>query len=90
MIERDGTGPIGRAMVQQAAVHNELPVRAVQTESERIWGEIAVKMHCTSVMLPTFELGKTLLQRLVAERRGVLLRFVKPFLTFDYHIFEAM
>ena len=90
VIERDGTGPIGRAVVQQAAVHNELPVRAVQTESERIWGEIAVKMHRASVMLPTFELGKTLLQGLVAECRGVFLRFVKPFLAFDYHIVDVV
>ena len=38
-------------------------------------GEIAVKMHRASVMLPTFEPCKTLLQGLVAERRGVFLRF---------------
>lgn len=29
VIERDGTGLVGRAVVQQAAVHNELPVRAI-------------------------------------------------------------
>ena len=90
VIERDGTGLVGRAVVQQAAVHNELPVRAVQTESERIWGEIAVKMHRASVMLPTFEPCKTLLQGLVAERRGVFLRFAKPFLAFDYHIVDVV
>lgn len=50
VIERDGTGPIGRAVVQQADVHNELPVRAVQTESERIWDEIAVKIHCVALL----------------------------------------
>ena len=80
VIERDGTGLVGRAVVQQA----------VQTESERIWGEIAVKMHRASVMLPTFEPCKTLLQGLVAERRGVFLRFAKPFLAFDYHIVDVV
>lgn len=58
VIERDRTGPVGRAVVQQAAVHNALPVRAVQTESERMWGEIAVKVHRASVTLPAFEHGK--------------------------------
>ncbi len=41
-------------------------------------------------MLPTFELGKTLLQGLVAECRGVFLRFAKPFLAFDYHIVDVV
>ena len=85
VIERDGTGLVGRAVVEQPAVHDELPVGTVQSESETVRREIAVQMERAPVSLPTLELVETLLQGFVSKRRSVFLRFAEPLFAFDYH-----
>ena len=76
---------VGRAVVEQPAVHDELPVGTVQSESETVRREITVQMQRAPVSLPTLELVETLLQGFVSKCPSVFLRFAEPLFAVDYH-----
>jgi len=70
-VERHGAGTIGRAVIQQTAVHDEPPVGSIETEAEAVRREIIIQMQRAPVPLPTSELVETFLQGFVVERFGV-------------------
>ena len=84
-VERHGAGTIGRAVIQQTAVHDEPPVGSIETEAEAVRREIIIQMQRAPVPLPTSELVETFLQGFVVERFGVFPRFAEPLFAFDYH-----
>ena len=66
-VERHGAGTIGRAVIQQTAVHDEPPVGSIETEAEAVRREIIIQMQRAPVVFPAFEPVEALLQGFVAE-----------------------
>ena len=86
--QRDGKGPVGDPVVEQASHDADTPVGITLREAERVRGVVVVECDLagmTGILLPLFQPVQALLQRGVADGFGITLYILEMFLIRNFH-----